>query len=226
MSREASVDILALDPLEICSLNAQEQHIDERIRTLSQAITACGVILAGMYFFKRVLVPFVLALALKYLLTPLIDALSCHGSKIKLPRTIAVLLSVIIALSLLSVLGLILAKSVSTFSSRADFYGRRVAEILTQTLIALRSMLPVELVGEANELDPSQTVSDMLSEIQLSSLIMSLLGTAAHVAENVLYITLFLMFMLLGQGAGEKKTGVAAKIDKQIFIYIRGKVAC
>ena len=32
------------------------------------------------------------------------------------------------------------------------------------------------------------------------------------------------MFMLLGHGAHEPKTGLAAKIDKQIFIYIRGKV--
>ena len=33
------------------------------------------------------------------------------------------------------------------------------------------------------------------------------------------------MFMLLGHGAHEPKTGLAAKIDKQIFIYIRGKVS-
>ena len=58
-------------------LSSREQAIDERIRTLCLVILALAVLAAGAYTLKSILVPFVLALALKYLLTPLIDLLAC-----------------------------------------------------------------------------------------------------------------------------------------------------
>ena len=58
------------------SLTPEEHRIEERIRTLALSVVALGVVGAALYFLRAVLVPLVLALALKYLLQPLIDILS------------------------------------------------------------------------------------------------------------------------------------------------------
>ena len=57
-------------------LDPDEQAIEERIRTISLAICALGVVGYGLYTLRSVLVPLVLAIALTYLLQPLIDLLS------------------------------------------------------------------------------------------------------------------------------------------------------
>ena len=81
-------------------LSSREQAIDERIRTLCLVILALAVLAAGAYTLKSILVPFVLALALKYLLTPLIDLLACKETScpLKLPRGLAVFLSLLLTL--------------------------------------------------------------------------------------------------------------------------------
>ena len=58
-------------------LSTSEQFMDERIRTLCLVICATAVVASAAYFLQNILIPFVLALALKYLLTPTIDLLSC-----------------------------------------------------------------------------------------------------------------------------------------------------
>ena len=225
LTHQDSVDVNSPEPFSHEILSARERHFDELIRTLSQVITAMGVVCAAMYFLKDVLIPFFLALALKYLLTPLIDWLSCHGRG--LPRPLAVFLSLFIALCVLLILAFILVKSISIFADRADFYGAQVSLMLTECWFC--AWLPPDASAALNQslqgLDLQHTMGSLVSDVSLSSLILSLLGSAAHVAENVLYIVLFLMFMLLGHGADERKTGVSAKIDKQIFIFIRGKVS-
>jgi hypothetical protein len=58
-------------------LTATQKRNDERIRTLCFVILAAATTAGVIYYLRPVLVPFFLALALKYLLTPLINVLSC-----------------------------------------------------------------------------------------------------------------------------------------------------
>ena len=57
-------------------LTPEEHAIEERLRTLAVCVTAAGVISYGLYVLRSILVPLVLAVALTYLLQPLIDVLS------------------------------------------------------------------------------------------------------------------------------------------------------
>ena len=191
VAREESLDVNALEPFAREALSTTQQHWDQMIRTTSQAITALGVVCAAMYLLKEVLVPFVLALALKYLLTPLIDALSCRGHatcRFRIPRGVAVFCALSIALTLLLILALILVKSISIFADRADFYASRVTELLTNAVRGLQLWLPAEVSRTLEGVDLRSTVGAMLQDVSLSPYILSLLGTAAHVAENVLYM--------------------------------------
>ena len=57
-------------------LSAAESQIEERLRTLSLCICAGGVLCYALYVLRGILVPLILAVALTYLLQPMIDILS------------------------------------------------------------------------------------------------------------------------------------------------------
>ena len=136
-------------------LSSSQVPIEERIRTLSLAVCALGVVGAALLYLRAVLVPLVLAIALSYLLTPVVDLLSkrplrCAGvtlcaaepargwtrccrdlfCRLKLPRIVAVFVALGVAFAVLGVLGFIVADSVRTFASKADSYSQRVEELL------------------------------------------------------------------------------------------------
>jgi len=108
-------------------LTAVEALIDERIRTLSLVVCAMAVVYFAMWTLSEVLILFFLAVALKYLLTPLIDLLSCRHPRsesyrqrcaVRLTRKWAVLFTLIIAFFTLIAGGFIVANSLATFASR------------------------------------------------------------------------------------------------------------
>ena len=228
IARQDTIDLFEPDPLAHEELTGREAYFDERIRTISQAITALGVIAAGMYYLKDVLIPFLLALALKYLLTPLIDYIACQDMKcrFRLPRALAVLLAILVAFLGMVVLALILARSLNTFKNKADFYGYRVQQLALREYITLRDFLPADMKRSLDHLNVSAEINKALAEIKIGNLILELLGTAGALAETVLYVTLILMFLLVGHGSADEaqRSGLMAKIDKQIFVYIRGKI--
>ena len=75
------------------------------------------------------------------------------------------------------------------------------------------------------------TLSDLAkNNLSISHLILGLLGSAAHVVENIIYILLFLAFLLAGSGSksgeahGDAIDTVQAEAEEKIYHYIRGKV--
>ena len=231
------------------ALSPAQQRVDERIRTLSLAVLATTAAAAGVYHLRGILVPFVLALALKYLLTPLIDTLSCSGPAWKkcfcrMPRGIAVLLSFVLTISILVALGMVIGQSVDIFTERAPLYRQRVQAIMTAAFEAIESMQAyvyertngAEAHEAGGDLDHSsdehfnknleklkEAALDFLKELSLTNMIISLLSQAAHVAEDLMYIVLFLVFMLTHSEHAEDADVLKTKVDRQIFVYIRGK---
>lgn len=256
----ASTPAVLYHGMSTTGLNSREQLIDERIRTLCLVILASAVVAAGMYELKSILVPFVLALALKYLLTPLIDVLSCKHARcpLKLPRGLAVLLALVLALGTLAYIGTIVAGSIATFTAHADQYGARLHELLKAGL-DLERRLERAVGKQASGGSTSERLarlqgqfSKYLSDVSVTGVILSLLASAGHIAEKLLYIMLFLLFMLAGpnghgadepagaaagaaaDGGAEERAEhhvaephdhVGAAAEAQIFTYIRGKVS-
>lgn len=218
------------------ALTAKESHMDERIRTLCLVILASAVVAAALHYLRNVLVPLVLALALKYLLIPLINVLSCescaNSMPCRVPRPIATIFAFGIAFGILGVLGAIVTRSIGEFTSHADVYRGRVEEILSLAFNATRS-LQEELGLEMDEeeggapLDPTTTIESVKSfvkHLSVTDVLLSVLGSAATVAEDIMYVSLFLVFMLAGYRHRERRY-VKSAVDEQIFAYIRGKVA-
>ena len=217
-------------------LSARQQRLDERIRTLCLAILSACAVLIGCYYLRVILIRFVLALAAYYLLTPIIDVLSCSGSKsgaplakFRLPRAIAILLALCIAASILGVLGMIVAKSIGTFAAHADVYSQRVQAIVQVLLNWASKFDPAVIPAGSDASTLQKTLAELAKQnLSLTSLILGLLGTAAQIAENVVYILLFLAFLLAGSTPrtrdGEPAGDFYQEADEQIYVYIRGKV--
>lgn len=90
---------------------SDSNQLDYKIHTVCLVICALAVIAAAAYYLKSVLIPFVLARALAYLLLPVIDLLSCsrqHNCKFRLPRALATVIAFAIALGTLFIIGIII----------------------------------------------------------------------------------------------------------------------
>mmetsp|Transcript_21243 Transcript_21243/g.45127 ORF Transcript_21243/g.45127 Transcript_21243/m.45127 type:complete len:404 (-) Transcript_21243:226-1437(-) len=219
-------------------LTSLEKNVDQRIRTLCLVICASAVIAAAAYYLKGILIPFVLALALSYLLTPIIDILSCAHCKCKysMPRAIATIIAFAIALGTLFVIGIIVGDSIARFTANAGMYRARMEHLLNMAYNATRDIQ--QELGMSNggghtaaDMDVASldAIKEFMRRLSVTDIILTFLGSAAHMTEDVIYILLFLVFMLLshsphGAHGTTPKTGFHAHADEQIYTYIRGKV--
>ena len=130
-----------LHPVKGPGLTEKEKHHDERIRTLCFVMMACAVLYYLVLTLRDVLVPFFLALAIKYMLTPLINVLSCRhrahedtsgACSWRLHRGFAIFVAMFLAAGMLSVLGILVVQSVAVFASNAGTYSHRLAEIVEE----------------------------------------------------------------------------------------------
>ena len=218
------------------------------IKVTCLVVIATAVVYMAMDKLEAILIPFFIALALSYLLTPLIDFFSCKSTPscpIRLPRGIAVLLSFCCAVAVLLFLGLIILQAVTTFAQRSDAYRERMEQLVGSFFSTAQALNAV--FGSALRRGPaasgtlvhgqpgheqhdavteaSEMVESFMKDVSLTDLIIKLLGSAAHVAEDLMYIILFLVFMLLHDTSAHSasRSPVSLRVERQIFIYIRGK---
>ena len=145
-------------------LSRVEQQIDERIRTACLAVIAFVLVVASMYYLREMLRPFFVAVALRYLLSPMIDLLSCQSRqsrslftsracRFRLPRPIAIVLSLLFAFSLLLFLGGLAVRSVALFTSNSEKYRERLQQLATSFYIWFTSKLPESIAPDASAVD-------------------------------------------------------------------------
>ena len=223
-----------------------EHNLARLIKLCCLVIITSAVIYLAMDRLEAILIPLMIAVAFSYLLTPLIDAFSCrhiegYPAAFRLPRGLAVLLSFGVAVAILLSLGLIILQALSTFRARSSLYRARMEEVLAGLFEAAKELNermgvngPHSFEGGPNRggtalEEASDMVKAFMKDISITDLILHLLGTAAHVAEDLMYIILFLVFMLMHTPNetpdGNSRHTVSAKVERQIFVYIRGKAS-
>lgn len=212
--------------------NETERNFGRLIKLTCLVVIAIAVIFLAMERLRDIVIPFMLALALSYLLTPLIDALSCKNGKckVKLPRGIAVILSILVACCVLGFIVLVLLQAVASFRARSSVYTQRIEAILAN-VFGLIHKLQARLVdqdeaaqqqSDADDADAANVesvqsmVSGFLKDISITNLLLSLLGTATRIIEDVMYILLFLVFLLVAKPADPaKQDAVTKKVERQ-----------
>ena len=235
-------------------LSPEQVRIEERIRTLCLCVCALGVIGYALYSLRPVLIPLVLALAMKYLLQPLIETMTVRPLKccgyaycvdsstkaprasswkrplwdlfcmLKLPHWAAVLIALAVAFTMLGVLGLVVADSVRVFTARADVYSMQIQLAFKQALEFLDNK------GLDKSWAKTANIKALAEKLPLTHIFIALGETVLELLSNLFLVLLFTVYLLLDggdvgtHGVPMRKSTVLAQVDAQIMAYLKGKV--
>ncbi len=148
----------------------------QRVQTfclLTLTLIALGV---ASYLLRPVLVPFVLAVFLMYCLTPLIEAQQRY---LRLPRGLAIVSAVVLALLVLAICGSVVAASISSASRRLQDYEKQFRDLTER----FASSVPLERLGIKTDTDQ---VRGFLAAQESAAwqLVSTVLSEAANVVSN------------------------------------------
>lgn len=194
-------------------LSPDEHLVEERLRTLALCVCALGVVGAALAYLRSVLVPFVLAVALKQMLAPIVNFLG-----LRLPRFAAVLLTLSFATALIVGIALILADSVRQFSAHANEYSAHIERLLN----SLVSWMDTQGINHSVRLSSLKNLGDKLP---LTTMILNVIENLLVTVSDLALVLLFAVFLLLGKPSPPaNRDRLAQTVDAHLNAFIKGKV--
>ncbi len=191
-----------------------------RIQTVCLLVIAILAATAAAYWLKPVLIPFVLAVFFTYSLLPLADLLRKY---VKLPRWLALIVTLLVGVGALMVVALITTASIRKFAQSSYLYVEQL-QLLRESAVAT---LPLDRLG----LDPEDLQASVLqgSEQYVGGLLRSSLDGVLNFLSNSVMVLIFMLFLLLGKLTGPAaqsgpSTGLLGEIERNIENYIIAKV--
>jgi AI-2 transport protein TqsA len=196
--------------------------------TLQRAALWAIVIAATMYLLvagRGLLLPFILALALWYMVDALADAIERPGfANLHLPRPLALIAAFLIMGNLVWVVGRTVGRNISAVAAAAPAYEGRLQKLVDQG---------AALVG----IEHAPTLSELFDRISLADTLSGLATAAASVVSVAGIVLIYAGFLFVEQvrfrrklaimlGAGERQARVRSvleQIDRDIRIYLRIK---
>jgi len=163
------------------------------------ALLAIDRIVAFLTIGQSLFIPFVIAVFLSILLSPIIDFLEHR----KIPKFLAILCALVLALLVLLAVFQIIYQSGAAFVDQVIKRQARFEELARQlgTMIGLPSDL---FSGKASWLD-NPTISKWISDLSIGGTVGSILTSLQGMFSEILLVLLFLLFLLMGRGQLVKK---------------------
>ena len=163
---------------------------------------------AALYFTRPVMVPFVLAIFVYYLVLPLVDFLDL---KLRMPRWLSVLITLLVVAGLLALLGLLITTSARGLLESQDIYRHKLADWAQRVLAVL----------DRWELDiGQQNLIDTLREMPVMQVVQRTAGTMLSLVTNGFLVLIFVIFLLLGRSPGRRRSGIFVAIDYKIRQFV------
>jgi AI-2 transport protein TqsA len=187
---------------------------EQRIQTVCLLILSATAIACALWWLRPVMIPFVLAMFVAFGLMPLIDFMR---QVLRIPRPVAVLITLVIGFVLLSVLGALVSASVRELKANASIYQTQIDILLKRGTLLLNQygVTWPSTLGSLSDI-PMKTVGSML--VGTTNAILDLLSKG-------LLVMLFLIFLLIGDtGRARGSGGVLGKAETRIKRYIIAKV--
>lgn len=172
------------------------------------AFVALGFVL---YFTKVFLVPFVLAVFIVFLVSPLLDVLVL---KLKFPRPLAVVVSLLLVLVVIVFALGLLTSAVTSIINTANQY--------SDNFVATSDKAVAWLKAHEIDVDISATVSELKGKIPV--FLQNTFGPLVSATSWLSLTTIFVIFLLAGRNPGTARHGVLGEIDGQVRYYIYLKV--
>jgi AI-2 transport protein TqsA len=189
-----------------------DEQADRRIQTICLLVltgVAAGV---ALYYLRAVLVPFILAFFIAFILSPVMDL---QIRWLRMPRGVAVVVTILFALLILALAGLVVSMSVSQMVENRGLYEKSIEELDQE----LTGWVPFEWMKEqaAPRVDEAQE--------RLAGLIGRLIDSILGLLGNAVLVLIFVLFMLAGHRArAQPKEGVWGDVERSIKNYLVTKV--
>lgn len=182
---------------------------DQRIQTVSLFILAAVAVAFVLYWLQAVMVPFVLSLFIAVGLSPLIN---CLNHKLRVPRWVAVFLTLVVAVAILTLLGVMLTTSAGRLAANAGDYQAQVLSLIDGAM----ARLPIiEQFG----FDPDEVIRLPLTAI--STVAVGLTNAIVSLVSQGSVVLIFLLFLLLGGSVREAPPGgMWGEVEKRVQRYL------
>ncbi len=175
-------------------------------------ILATVALAVALVFTRDVMIPFVLAIFVTTMVSPLVDFLVLRW---RLPSWLAILIALLVVLAMLTVLSLALIAAVQTIVHTAGEYSKEVDGLIQKVL--------VELKAHRINVDQGQIGAELGQ--MLPGVITAAAGTVTTILSHGLLIVIFVVFLLAGRNPRQAATGIYAEIERTIRQYITTKSA-
>lgn len=180
---------------------------DEQARWRTAALLVLTVVAVGaaLSTMRVLMVPFVLALFLTYVIAPLIEALERRG----MPHWPAVGIGFLAIAGITVVVGVLVASAVRELLDQAELYDESLRGLVREAF----SLAGVEL--------GRRTTLEALRELPLLDLVGAAAGTVLSLFSTLTLVILFTLFLLAGRR--QERRGIYAEIDQAVRRYIGAK---
>ena len=187
---------------------------ENKILSICLIILTAIAVAFSLAWLRPMMVPFILAIFLVLMLTPIIDA---QRRFLKIPYPLAVLITFLLGVVLIFLLYLLLSASVSQILPRIDDYQIRIKDVLSK----LSDSLPLERFGinQASLLSPVIQNSAKTAGILIKGTLAAVVG----LLSSTVLVLIFVLFLFLGRPPKASQNKTWRKGEEKIKHYISTK---
>ena len=183
------------------------------LMTASLMVLAAVAIAVALIYTRKVMVPFVLAIFIMYLVAPIVDFLR---ARLRVPKAISILVALLVVVGLLRLLSLLITTSVQGLAASAPIYRERLTS-LAQSFLSVLDRFGVDLSQDQ--------VLTTIRELPVLEMVRQTAGGVLGLVSNGVLVLIFLIYLLAGRQPNEQRTGFYAEADQKIRRYLLTKVS-
>jgi AI-2 transport protein TqsA len=182
------------------------------LTTGSLMIIAVVALAVALIYTQSVMIPFVVSVFIVSFVSPILDY---QVIKLKLPRMIAVTITLFVVIIMIAILCLLIAQATQTIVSTVGSYSESFAKLADDAFLKLQAW--------GIDIKQEKTIVDFKNKIP--ALVTNAVVPLVNLLSSVFLILIFVAFLLAGRNPYAVRSGVRADIDQNIRRYIAAKVA-
>ncbi len=190
-----------------------DTQVNRRIQTACLLILAAFAIGVALFWLRPVMIPFVLAVLLSYVLAPLMNV---QTERLRLPRSLALVLTLAIGFLILTAAGMLISGSVRQLARNAHAYQEQVT--------GLAQAASEWLAAQGYEVG-TETLSKQIAAAPVGSVLVRVTNAVIDTLSNTFLVLVFAIYLLQGAGRTHEPSAIALEIDRKIKRYVNLKIA-
>ncbi|MCH7776660.1 MAG: AI-2E family transporter [Gemmatimonadetes bacterium] len=185
------------------------------LTTVSMMVLAAVAIAGALHFTRQVMVPFVLAIFISYLVSPLVDFLRVQC---RIPRPVAVAMALLVGAGLFTLMGLLVTSSTQNLLQPANLqlYQDRIVAVV----IKFFDMFESRNIDIGQEQLIATLRDGDLQNLPIVNMLRTTVGAALDLIVTGVLVFIFVIYLLIGRNPNQFREGFYAQIDRKIRSYI------